>query len=348
MKTIQIALLALALLMQSCEYSKTANDPKPQEISTSDWMGQIYKEHASIPLTSIAIPGTHDAITNEIKSTSDYSLLPVGEWSKEAKDAVGKEGIYQFSRNQSNNALQQLEDGIRYFDLRIQSYKGTFYSFHHLVSNPMEAVFDDIASFLSKHPKEVLIMDMQALCFNEDHEYNQLLDLIVEKLGRYIASPQEFKVNSPLSLFWEKGKNIVLLADYKYNGAHQEEYVFDRPKHILNHWPNAYDPSIIEPVLIDSIAQRPMNKLYVTQSIQSPHNETLLNAANGGPIGIIGMVEEKGSLNHRFPVWFAEVLQSAQQHEKKVNIFIFDQYQRFPVIIKRFMEVNKAYSKEVD
>ena len=110
------------------------------------WMGDIDSYIANTSLNRVVIPGTHDAGT--------YSAS----------------GLAQA---QDQSLSQQLDGGIRHFDLRpclTSSTTGgkdpkviTSLSICHGIAqvNDMQAVLTDVHNWISTHPKEIVILDMQ-------------------------------------------------------------------------------------------------------------------------------------------------------------------------------------------
>ncbi|MFA8449312.1 MAG: hypothetical protein ACEPOW_01305 [Bacteroidales bacterium] len=338
-----IFIMTVATVLVFASSCKKENSPETSTSlkSTSDWMSSVFSNKSETPINAIAIPGTHDSATDLIKEDNAYSIKPVSEWSDEAKKAVGKKGIWEFSRNQSNSVKKQLEDGVRYFDFRIQKYNGKFYTHHHLVSNPLLPIIQDIDAFTQAHPKEILYLDFQAVLFENQADYNEFLDLLVEKFGDKIVDPNKFKPTSPIGSLWSGKQNIIMFASYKNNYSQQSKYLFNRDTEMLNYWPDKYDKNVIVNLLSAELAKRPMTKFFVSQTIQSPHNENLIASTKGGPVGIIGMVKDANSLNNGFKTWYPQLLNVAKTNNKSLNIMIYDQYQLNPEIVQDIINSNK-------
>ena len=103
-----------------------------------DWMSQIPNH---IPLSLITIPGTHNSC-----ALHGGAIAITQTWSIE----------------------NQLQAGIRYFDLRLRLYKDTLRFYHGIIDQQL--TFDEVlsvfASFLNEHNRETIIMAIQ-------HEYKQ-------------------------------------------------------------------------------------------------------------------------------------------------------------------------------
>ncbi len=64
---------------------------------------------------------------------------------------------------QTLTIYQQLEAGVRYFDLHVTKYRGALYGEHGLFTKPLKQYLKHMVIFLEEHPKEVLILHFQVL-----------------------------------------------------------------------------------------------------------------------------------------------------------------------------------------
>ena len=94
-------------------------------------------------LSQLSIPGTHDSV-----STSEYGNF-CHHWN--------------YCACQDRKIDEQLDAGIRFFDIRLRHKKDTF-DIHHgifYLNRNIDQVMADFAAFLKKNPKEVIIMSYQ-------------------------------------------------------------------------------------------------------------------------------------------------------------------------------------------
>lgn len=107
-----------------------------------------------------------------------YSWLPV--------DIFGI--IKGFSRTQSQTIKEQLEGGMRAFDLRIYYHEPSndFYTYHGLLGEKISTILDDISDFLSSKPGEIVYASFTHNTHVDTPELKQrIMDMILEKLGTY-------------------------------------------------------------------------------------------------------------------------------------------------------------------
>ena len=131
-KRITILLLIVVLLltfsMVACDKPKDIDPPKAE---LSSWMEAV---DDNTPITKLAIPGSHDS---------------------------GTIGMMSLAETQGASIKQQLEYGIRYFDIRVNAKKDGVI-FHGPINGvPFLPIAKDIKTFMEKHPTEFLILDFQ-------------------------------------------------------------------------------------------------------------------------------------------------------------------------------------------
>ena len=156
-------------------------------------------------LGEIVIPGTHDAGMYE---NYDFSIV----------DTLA----------QDQNLYQQLQGGVRYFDLRVQS--GSPQRFYHGPTNSYRGPsvnqgLDDVAKFMREEGgqrKEVVILKFSHFRdFNAcpSSDYNTLKENIVNKLGPWLykdsSHPFQASLNSIVGTGVGGGK-VIVVVDKKY------------------------------------------------------------------------------------------------------------------------------------
>jgi hypothetical protein len=190
----------------------------------TDWMTRLYDSKPQFrdqKLGHIVIPGTHDSGSFSPHMTS----IP---------------------RTQDRNLGEQLEDGIRYFDLRILMTfpaeewfflkKNTFYLVHNMTSAidlELEPQLDAIAKFAAAHPKEIIILNMNSFAgagtvLNketreaiEKRRLGDLISLVDTKLGRRIFRYDQHRLSHPnlsqipVRAIAEAGGNIIIISNFE-------------------------------------------------------------------------------------------------------------------------------------
>ncbi|MBR1748006.1 MAG: hypothetical protein IJ735_07365 [Clostridia bacterium] len=113
-------------------YAIRYDDDSMPEAALSEWMGYI--EDGTL-LRKVALPGSHDS---------------------------GTAGAFYMAKTQDRTISQQLACGTRYFDIRVGKKSGEYRLFHGpIFGENYETVLKNLVAFLTAHPTEVVVWDMQ-------------------------------------------------------------------------------------------------------------------------------------------------------------------------------------------
>lgn len=210
-----------------------------KDSGSADWMGALSGE---TKLSAISIPGTHDTCTQFV--TLSY--------------------IFQC---QDKSVAGQLEDGYRYFDLRLvvdeKDDKPALVIKHNFAScrkgkSPfsdklyLEDVLADVSAFLNEHPTETVILCMKAE--NGDDSITDVQKLLYEQIEK--NESQWYLQNSIPTLDEVRGKMVLAtrFADELGVGATRKGLNFD--------WRDQGDTTVVdEPYALSMINEG--EKLWV-------------------------------------------------------------------------------------
>src|SRR5580765_6888270 len=99
----------------------TATSRPAKLVWRTEWMRDLGSDIANVPLNQLTIPATHDMGTYGINGNSDTSVD--GQASDLGCDVDHNACVrWSSAQNPSANAASELDDGIRYFDLRVCSH----------------------------------------------------------------------------------------------------------------------------------------------------------------------------------------------------------------------------------
>lgn len=155
----------------------------------SEWMSSLSD---SMPVSIVSIPGTHDSAAYKMNGASKI-LSP---WAK----------------TQDKSISQQLDMGVRYFDLRVYDDM----SMHHGIAWVGESLLyhlKEINSFLELHPREFVIVRLkneQGTNITEDYTFLKNIVKVIPESGVY--NKLYTKVNSLPVVKDVRGK-IVMIDD---------------------------------------------------------------------------------------------------------------------------------------
>ncbi|XP_010898976.1 PI-PLC X domain-containing protein 1 [Esox lucius] len=191
-----------------------------------EWMSALPGELWDIPLTSLAIPGSHDAMSYSLdiqspllRSESDTFRLLDGLFH-----CLTRPAIYRWATTQEKGIVEQLSMGIRYFDLRI-AHKPNDPSndlyFTHVIYTYLTVVdtMKAVASWLEIHPKEIIIL----ACSHFEGLNDKLHEHFIVSLKKIFGSklcPRKGAVLSLRSL-WMSGYQVLLSYDDQAATRHQ-------------------------------------------------------------------------------------------------------------------------------
>ena len=137
------------------------------------WMGCITSKDpgfASTPLSGVAIPGAHDSGTFNLDET-DFDTQSGSDCTSYSPVFASVPALVkQWSEAQNIDYTRQLDDGVRYFDVRV-AYTGNEQQGWRIVhtqfsNDPLQSDMASIATWAQAHPTEVVIVDVQHLCYD--------------------------------------------------------------------------------------------------------------------------------------------------------------------------------------
>ncbi len=215
-------------------YSTALGAPYPMSLVRENWMERLYTtvpQWKNLPLAEICIPGTHDSATGcligsgvqppnsgacyySYKNFSDYMLGTkkcdaVTNW-RNIGCMLKKASLRPFwfaispytiawTKNQQYPILNQLKNGVRYFDLRMWVDKGGVYFRHGSVvfNYSLKEVLSGILRFLNRNTKEIVILKMAHILSDIDTKSASRLisKTTISILGNKIVKPKNIPQN---------------------------------------------------------------------------------------------------------------------------------------------------------
>ena len=253
-------------------------------------------------LLQLVIPGTHDSATCNISLDKDYAsnappLLIKAKGIYDGKKL--KDLVCRWAIAQERTISQQLEDGIRYLDLRVCFIKksadevGELLTCHSVISDNMNDVLADIKAFAQLHPKEVIIVDFNHFYDLDESAHVQLVQILVEFFdGMMIPSELSLR-KTKLKQIWESGCNILVLYDKK-KVVREHSFLWSQNS-IKSAWMNVADVGLLRSKLdahlkfrkrvLDKEATDPKRQyrkiLHVTQGLVTPDTKMIAKSALG-------------------------------------------------------------------
>jgi len=149
----------------------------------SRWMGENSATIGNIPLSLLAIPGSHDSGTFAISSDSSITPDNPSTILSELAPSVAT----AWSQAQDIDFIGQLNAGIRYFDLRViacsvndgNNTSTSYYTCHGFLGAALDQLFSDIQTFYAQgeqYSNEIIMLDM-------NHIYTSVWDELTSSWG---------------------------------------------------------------------------------------------------------------------------------------------------------------------
>jgi hypothetical protein len=309
-------------------------------VNSSDWMHEIYANHPEKALRQIIIPGTHDTGTDQMTPQSSAASALEGIMKIAPKGAV-----VAWSKTQDRSMGQQLADGIRYFDMRVENTGQGWMTYHGLLSNRLTDMLQELAYFLEAHPREIVLLDFQSLVnFNND-----VTDLIAyfehhPVFSTRVASWGEFGPEVRLGDLWDADKNLILLFDQRrvrLPDGNFGDTMFAWPRTLQNPWSNTRHTAKVEEDLLNGIRQRPDHIFYVSQAVLTPDANIVTTGWTRGITSLRDMAVKW--MNPKLDALLPRLNDEARRSQKHLNIIITDFYQHgsFVDLCLRLNEQNE-------
>lgn len=161
----------------------------------ASWMEERLGVLGGRPLANLVLPASHDS-------------------------AMYKDGIAVLGKTQDLSIRGQLENGVRYFDLRPKWKGGEFEIYHGIIDGPkLSEVLEDIAAFAGAGHRELVILKLSHFDGIDDDIYGKLTDQISEALGQWLVKtrPADKRLaEMTLGEYVARGPAMLVVIDGNY------------------------------------------------------------------------------------------------------------------------------------
>jgi hypothetical protein len=192
--------------------------------TNSTWMKDYSKSIDHKPISGITLPGSH--LANAYNITANNPLC-MGEaesasMSYNAKlqhhlldqNQFDQDTFIKYLNTQDQNIKQQLNNGIRYFELQICKQQGVFYTSNVYLTNQLDVVTTQMKKFLENNPQEIVILNFDHLWAEYGSMNNQdawaLYAYLVKKFGNMLT-PKSMQHDS-IGDLKSDDKQVILLS----------------------------------------------------------------------------------------------------------------------------------------
>ena len=212
-------------MMESTEANTQTPAPSPapivyalRDIPTSSWMTAGAGTLGPMALNKTAIPGAHDAGTYAIDTSfTSWTIQDLaGDVKDDERDAkwhgMNLGVTAGWAKTQTRTMSQMLDDGIRYFDIRVCiDAKGNFKTCHSLYSAPLSEMLSAVKTFTEAHPNEIVFLGFNhfwehtARGITEgltDEHWATLRTMIKSTLAGKLVSRAKYSPTSTFNQLW--------------------------------------------------------------------------------------------------------------------------------------------------
>lgn len=289
----------------------------------SRWMGDLATSlpgFTDMRLTTIAMPGSHDALTSDIKKEKRAE----GGLGVVAKIPLVGKTVLKLSKAQGDNIIDQFKNGARYFDLRIVKTEKGFEGVHGFYNGTIEKSFRDLKAFLDTRPTELILLDFQDV---DTDDHGGLIDLMNTIFGDLI-----YRSTGPLTVSYgsliQTNKRVIIF--YKGKGIMQDTQntVFARAQFLTSKWYNQTDPKKINDAILADVKKNPRNlsKINVIQAQTTPNVKSFVKGIIKSFIPFTSESSLKKDAAKSAAAQKALLAQTADNNEllKAINVFMVD------------------------
>lgn len=213
------------------DYAMADMDRQNNSIPSAGWMGYLggqYRNFSKAAIKDIMLPGSHDSGTYNITIDSEYSpdgFYFVDELNILKSTTLANKIFANWSKTQPLKVRQQLEQGIRYFDIRLCARGSSVYICHGKYSVDFSRFIQDMKQFLDdpRYRQELVILDINHLYEMNPAHHNTAINELLHSFGSKIADKNNFGLDSALEDFWKNNKQVIIIYhDHAVRKAYPE------------------------------------------------------------------------------------------------------------------------------
>lgn len=234
-------------------------------IDLENWMRDLPGNIRDVPVIYLAIPGSHDSMSYGITRAS--GLAPDAEPVLDRLYPLFRGTILRWTITQSANTIQQLQMGIRYFDLRLATKTGTqdLYFTHGLYADEITLPLRDILEFVTTHPKEIVMLDFQHFYNFATEDHKRLMSMLLNMFGAKLCPRRVNLLPVTLNAMERLGQQVIVI--YRHQAVYSTSE-FWQPQAMPSPWPRREKPNDL--LYFFENLRRPTGMGFVHQAVLTP------------------------------------------------------------------------------
>ena len=173
-------------------------------------------------LTNIAIPGTHNSATSSMRARSAWALGCTESLPHVIRSTFARWAAFMWSRCQTRTVAQQLEDGVRFLDLRVSPCgkdTETLHIVHGLACDSLTSTLEDISCFVRAHPREIVVIKSRVPyeCQTRYREQAKAAEACSAAEMQRVLGDRIFTRTNPaadltFARLWQVNRNVILIG----------------------------------------------------------------------------------------------------------------------------------------
>jgi hypothetical protein len=303
----QASLVALATTVEEVGEQYKIDVAIYNAFNPKSWMSELASEIGTTPLCQVCLPGTHDSATYEFEEElgaspdSDLTMSiqrSLTDGDDDDGDGAKKKGMFAKMANSIGSAIntatlgvvfdrmckaqslsikKQLEAGIRYLDLRVAYHEDSdkYYSCHGVYCVKMTTVIDEVNTFLTENPKEIVILDLNHL-YKMDGHHERFVSETLATLGDKVADSKTHQLGptSAVGKFWEHKAQAVILYQNTPSIALGDGKLWPQSM-IRSPWPETNNLEVLRTKLKENVKSRKTDSFFVLQGLLTPDGDLI-------------------------------------------------------------------------
>ena len=256
-----------------------------------NWMRDRAEQIGDRPLSQLRIPGTHDAGTFSIPRSGAVVAVAQADAGTAQFAGIPEDFVLGTQLTQNTTFTEQFNAGIRYLDFRVVCEPDGMFIVHTFRGMPISDALTEIAAWATKHPQEVIFLDVQKNygCASQTYSGgngdsilgNDLFaQLVANSFGSTLAKrPESADSKTTLGSLVSQGTNVVpFFIDLEF--AQRSEVWWLRSSNTLPPgagMTNVWDPIIAMPEMFSfleaqgpNFAERGDSQLLLASVATSP------------------------------------------------------------------------------
>eukprot|EP01116_Phalansterium_solitarium_P023463 TRINITY_DN8227_c0_g1_i1.p1 TRINITY_DN8227_c0_g1~~TRINITY_DN8227_c0_g1_i1.p1 ORF type:complete len:411 (-),score=103.73 TRINITY_DN8227_c0_g1_i1:636-1868(-) len=321
------------------------NLPNPSQIPNDCWMERLANVIGPQPLAQIVLPGTHHSGSYSITENSEVGPdAPTLLQGLHPQHTPGGPVAAAWARTQTRDVYTQLDEGIRYLDLRVafhsslddimehlfdddppaaeggesHEFEGLFVS-HSLLGATVELVLAQIRRWLDAHPRELIVVDFQKFENFDDMAHAKLVGLITDSLSSKMAPASFGPTNTYNELIGRGCQAVVVYGDAFAEG---HGLLWPRSKSLFCPEIATHKMDKLESFCNEQLAKRPTDKLFVLEMALTPSPDTIVDGDMAEWPGLQSLESLAGKVTPQAVGW----LSNMSKRVGGLNVVSFDHY----------------------